>query len=183
MIDRSGILAGVQDFYRSATHVFVFVSDEVENGFDDPFAADSCQGIRRPRADPPVFVGDGLEQMLDVVGRPDLIENLHSRPSRKFILGLESRDEILGGIRMIELDDDVHGLIHDIDVRVEQETADQFDADGAVELGQPHECRLAHQLVVVLELFLEYAVDIFGVEPRDDVDQVHLDDGIFPVHA
>jgi len=68
-------------------------------------------------------------------------------------------------------------------VRIAQKLAHRFDFDGTVHLGKSRKRRRAHQLVGVLELLLQCALDLRGREARQDVDDMQARHRVFAIQA
>ena len=145
--------------------------------------ADLAERIRGAAAHPPVVVGNRFEKLLDRLGVADFVEHFHRGAARVFVFVLEHRDQVLDGLRIVGADDDVDGLVLHVDFRVAQQHAHLFDLDRAVHLGERAQRGGTHQLVGVLELLLQRALDLGLREARQDVDDVQARDRVFAVQA
>ena len=183
MVDRARILRGIENLDRCSANVLVFVVDQRHDGIDDSGAADFGERIAGARAHPPVVVFDRGQQVLDRVRIAYLVENLDGGTPRVFRLVLQRIDQILDGVRMICVDQDVDRLVLHVEVRIRQHVRHLVDIDIAAAGGQSGQRRAAHHLVWILELHLKGIGDFRFVELGQQVHQVHLDDRIFAAHA
>ncbi len=130
MIDRALIAASIDDLDRGAAHVFVFVLDELEHRFDDPRPTNPRERVRSARADPPVIVCDGFQEVLDALGRADLVEDLDGAAARKLVIGFQGRQKELRRVRLVHLDHDVGGCVHHVEIGIEEQLANSLDVEG-----------------------------------------------------
>ena len=170
--DRALVLGLIQNLDRCPANVLILVLDEGENGVHHLRAADLAERVRRPRAHPPIAVGNHLEQVLDVLGAADDVQNLDRGAPRILVLVLEHFDQVLDGVRMIGLDHHVDGLVLHLDLCVAQHAGDQRHVERSVHARERRQGGGADQLVVVLELLLHRLLDRRGIEAGEDLDDV-----------
>ena len=108
----------------------------------------------------------------------DHVQHLDRGAPGVLILVLEHLDQVFHGLGVIDLDDQVDGLVLHVDLRVAQHGADERHVERPVHARQPRERRGADQLAVVLELLLHGLLDLRQIEARQDVDDVQPRDGI-----
>ncbi len=181
--DGAIVLGLVEDLDRGAADVFVLVADQLQHGFDDFRAADLAERVGGARAHPPVVVGHGFEQVFHRLRVADFVEHFDGGAARVLVFVLEHGDQVLDGLRIVGANHDVDGLVLHVDFRIAQQRAHLFDLDRAVHLGERAQGGGTHQLVGVLELLLQRALNLGLGEARQDVDDVQARHGIFAVQA
>ena len=87
------------------------------------------------------------------------------------------------GLRVIDLDQKVDGLILHVDFRITQQLTDGFDVSRAAQTRQRGQGRTADHLVAVLQLFQQSLAYRRGVEAAEQVDDVQADQRIFALQA
>ena len=84
---------------------------------------------------------------------------------------------------MVDLYDDIDGLVLNFEVRVPQQPGDLLDVDIAVAVCERPKRGASNHLVRVAERHFQRPVDVLMLEFRQQLDQVNLDERVFAAHA
>ena len=134
--DRAFVLGLIEDFDGGAADVLVVVLDQGKHRIHHPRTADLTEGVGRPRAHPPVAVGDDLEQVFHGFRGADGVQHLDRRASRVLVFVLEHFDQVFDGVRVFRVHDHVHGLVLHLDLGIAQHAAQQCNVELALHAGE-----------------------------------------------